>query len=80
MTMRKRYFAIFWGAASASVLFLGAAWATMNRVFSANGSLLDGAVLVIAGLGLLGSSFVAGRIVLVASRVQRKRQGRATAD
>lgn len=74
--MRTRYVVLFWGATLGAVLFLGAAWTTFSRTFSPGGSFLDGVVLAIAGLGLLFCSLTAGRIVLVAARIQRKQAGR----
>jgi tetrahydromethanopterin S-methyltransferase subunit E len=74
--MRTRYFTLFWGATFGAVLFLGAAWTTFSRTFSPRGSILDGVVLAVAGLGILFCAFIAGRIVLVTARAQRKHRGR----
>ena len=73
--MRKRYFILFWGATFGAVLFLGAAWTSFGRAFSARGSILDAVVLTIAGFGILFCTFIAGRIVLVTARAQRKDMG-----
>jgi hypothetical protein len=70
--MRGKPFVIFWGATVAAVLFLGAIWGTAARLSSPGRRPADAMVAGLAGLGLVGSLFVAGRIVIVLGRVQRR--------
>jgi hypothetical protein len=73
--MPARTIAYFWGATTAAVCFLGAAWAAWQARTEGPAAF---AVLVIAAIGVAGGAFVAGRIVVVVGRLQR--QERAGGD
>ena len=68
--MRTRPFVIFWGAAVVATLCLGAIWSTAGS--STAQPMIDAIVLLLASVGLAVSLFVAGRIVVVMGRVQRR--------
>ena len=70
--MRGKPFVIFWGATVAAVLFLGAIWGTAARLSSSGRGPADSIVTGLAALGLGVSLFVAGRIVVVMGRVQKR--------
>ncbi len=67
--MRSKVLVVFWGAAAASVLFLGAAWGTFGRLPA--GKVIDAVVFATAAFGFAAMGFVAGRIVVVSARGQR---------
>ncbi len=67
--MPARTIVFFWGAAIAAVCFLGAAWAAWQARAEGPGAL---AVFAVASIGIAGSAFVAGRIVVVVGRLQRQ--------
>ena len=71
--MPARTLAYFWGATIAAVCFLGAAWTAWQ---SRTEGLAAFAVLVIAAIGVAGSAFVAGRIMVVVGRLQRQARTR----
>lgn len=73
--MPKRALLIFWAAVAVAIFLLGGGVATLRRVLS-GGNALDGLVLLVSAVGLMASLFVAGRIVFVAARVQRRARGR----
>jgi len=69
--MPRRTFLIFWTAVAVAVLLLGGGVATFRRIL-ASGMVIDDVVLSLAILGLSAALLVAGRIVLVSARVQRR--------
>jgi hypothetical protein len=71
--MPARTLVYFWGATIAAVCFLGGAWAAWQARAEGSGAL---AVLAVASLGVMGSAFVAGRIMVVVGRVQRRARAR----
>lgn len=74
-TMAGRTFVAFWAATAAAVFLLGGGVGSF-RAAMAGGGTVDLALAALSGLGLAGAVFVAGRIVLVAARVQRRTRGR----
>ncbi len=73
--MSGRTLVMFWGAVAAVVFLLGGGVGGF-RAATAGGGTADLALAALSGLGLAGAVFVAGRIVLVAARVQRRTRGR----
>lgn len=71
--MPVRTLVFFWGATIVAVCFLGAAWAAWESRADGPGAL---AVLVVASIGVAGSAFVAGRIIVVVGRLQRQARAR----
>ncbi len=67
--MAKRTVVLFWGSAAAAVLFLGWAWASAGRMNSGGPAEV---VFGVSALGFLVTVFVAGRIILVLARLQRR--------
>lgn len=68
--MPRRTLVILWSAVAASVFLLGGVVSSFRWAL-AGVRVADLVVLVLGGLALTGSLFVAGRIVLVASRPGR---------
>lgn len=73
--MPKRTRVIFWTFVAVSAFLLGGAVATVRRVL-AGGTGADVAILVVTALGLAGSLLVAGRVVFVLARLQRRARQR----
>ncbi len=73
--MTRRTFVYFWGAVVIAVLLLGSGLASLNRVMRGGGG-AAAALLVVSALGFVAALFVAGRIVLVAARIQRRARER----
>ena len=69
--MPRRTLVIFWSAVAASAFLLGGVVSSVRSLL-AGGRVADLVVLVLGGLALAGSLFVAGRIVLVAARLGRR--------
>jgi len=69
--MSRRTLVILWSAVAASVFLLGGVVSSFRWAL-AGGRVADLVVLVLGGLALAGSLFVAGRIVLVAARLGRR--------
>jgi hypothetical protein len=70
--MARRALVLFWGATAATVLLLGSIW-TLARQLAAGPAhpIEDVVLLAVAGVGLAGCLLVAGRITVVAGRLQR---------
>lgn len=73
--MPRRTFVAFWTSVVVSAFLLGGGVATVRRVL-AGGTGADIAVLSVTALGLAGSLLVAGRVVLVLARAQRRARER----
>jgi hypothetical protein len=69
--MSKRTATIFWTAVAVAVLLLGGGTATLRRVV-VSGAIGDYLVLSLALLGIAAALLVAGRIVFVSARAQRR--------
>lgn len=69
--MPKRTMLIFWTSVAVGVLLLGGGVATAQRILS-GGNALDVVLLLVTAVGFAGAALVAGRIVLVAARLQRR--------
>lgn len=72
--MHRRTTLIFWTAVVAAALLLGGGIATARRVAD-GGTLGDYVALSLSLLGLVVALLVAGRIVLVMGRAQRRARG-----
>jgi len=70
-TMSGRTTMIFWTAVAVAVFLLGGGIATLQRFF-AGGTVGDYVVLSLAVAGLTVALLVAGRIVAVSARAQRR--------
>ncbi len=70
--MTGRTLVAFWAAVAAAVFLLGGGVASA-RALVRGGGVLDLVLLVVSAAGLSCALFVAGRIVLVAARVERRR-------
>jgi hypothetical protein len=69
--MQRRTAMIFWTAVAVAVLLLGGGVATVRRVI-AGGTVGDVVALSLTVLGLTAALLVAGRIVFVSARAQRR--------
>ena len=69
--MSRRTAMIFWTAVAVAVLLLGGGVATVRRVI-AGGTVGDVVALSLTVLGLTAALLVAGRIVFVSARAQRR--------
>lgn len=69
--MPKRTMLIFWTSVAVEVLLLGGGVATAQRILS-GGNALDVVLLLVTAVGFAGAALAAGRIVLVAARLQRR--------
>ena len=72
--MRSRVMTLFWGATTGSVLFLGAAWSTASELGpgAARGRWTALVLFFVASTGAVACVLVAGRIVFVSGRAQRR--------
>ncbi len=70
--MGRRAIVLFWGAVAAAVFFLGSVWTTAGRLGSGPHTLANAAVMGIAVIGFAAAVLVAGRIVFVVGRAQRR--------
>ena len=68
--MARRALVVFWGSVAAAVFLLGGGVSSL-RAMLAGGGAEDFALLVASVVGLTVTLFVAGRIVLLAARLQR---------
>ncbi len=73
--MTRRTMVVFWATTAAAVFLLGGGVSSFRAAMEGGGG-VDLALAALSGLGLAGAVFVAGRIVLVAARVQRRTRGR----
>ena len=62
---------IFWTAVAVAVFLLGGGVATVRRLFT-GGTVEDYVVLSLTVVGLVAALLVAGRIVFVSARAQRR--------
>lgn len=69
--MGRRTLVIFWGAVAAAVFLLGSGVSSV-RAELGGGGIRDLVLLAISLLGLGAALLVAGRIVFVAARLQRR--------
>ena len=69
--MPRRTLIVFWTAVVAAVLLLGSEVATFGRLVG-SGTVRDYVTFTLAAAGLGASLLVAGRIVFVATRLQRR--------
>lgn len=69
--MPRRTVVVFWAAVAAGGSLLGAAVASAQRVLR-DGSAADTIVLTLSAFGFVMAMLVAGRIVTVLARLQRR--------
>lgn len=73
--MPRRTSVIFWASLAAAVFLLGGGIATARRAFGEPGS-GDAFLLAVSLVGFAVAVLVAGRIVFVSGRAQRRARGR----
>lgn len=69
--MPRRTGLVLWASVAVAVLLLGGGIATVRRVL-ADGTLGDYLVLSLTVIGLAGALLVAGRIVFVSAKAERR--------
>ncbi len=73
--MNGRMPVVFWAAVAAAVFLLGGGVSSVRSVVTGGGA--EAAVLlVLSAVGLAATLFVAGRVVFVVGRFQRRARGR----
>ena len=70
--MGRRPAVLFWGAAAAAVFFLGSVWTTAGKLGSGPHALANAVVMGVGIIGFAVTVLVAGRIVFVVGRTQRR--------
>ncbi len=73
--MARRTSVVFWAAVAAAAFLLGGAVSSLRSVLAGGGA-RDGLLVTLSAIGLAASLLVAGRIVFVVARSQRKGRAR----
>ncbi len=73
--MSQRSLVMFWGAVAAAVFLLGGGVSSVRSVVTGGGAEAV-LLLVLSAVGLAAALFVAGRVVFVVGRFQRRARGR----
>ena len=69
--MRNKAFVYFWASTAASVLLLGSLWSLVGQVGDVGFGPVDATLLLVAGLALGGTFFLAARIAFVVGRTKK---------
>ncbi len=73
-TVPRRTLVIFWSTTAAAVFLLGGAVGSARAILDGGGA-VDVGIGVTSGVGVVAALLVAGRIVLVTARLERRARG-----
>ena len=72
--MPRRTLVVFWSTTAAAVFLLGGAVGSVRAILDGGGA-VDAALALASALGLVAALLVAGRIVFVTARLERRARG-----